>query len=311
MQKCGHLTSKNETQASRSLSKEPVCSNPVFIHLSLFDYKKVKCSERRCPEIGKCMKYHNDCDTIRNPQIVKYRSIKCPNPNCSHDRCQLSRNYLEKIYHPDFYKKKICFEYFSKGVCKYDEFCALAHSYLELKIPLLNFFEIDRDFLLFHFKTEFCPINLFEHDKFLCVYAHNYQDYRRKWSQDLIPQLCKSWDPNSRVEIYETGCPKGFDCRFCHGWKELDYHHTTLKKNPCKKKDSCGRKNLCSYYHSPEDRFDQIESEHFLVVPRNRRFDTPKPLCAVEIINPQKGSNNEKILKSDDSQRDQSMFLPD
>lgn len=33
---------------------------------------------------------------------------------------------------------------------------------------------------MFYYKTEFCPFNLTEHDKSKCVYAHNWQDYRRK-----------------------------------------------------------------------------------------------------------------------------------
>lgn len=270
---------KGPTRRSASHG-EPV--NPLFIQLSLFDFKKVKCPERRYHEIGKCWMYHNDCDMIRDPQRAQYRAIKCPKYNCDHQACGLSRNYLEKMYHPDTYKRKICFEYFARGVCKYDEYCALAHSFLELKIPLLNFFEIDRDFLLFHFKTEFCPFNLFEHDKFLCVYAHNFQDYRRKWSQELTPKVCKDWNPNTRVEVYESACPRGFQCPYCHGWKELDYHHTLLKKVPCKKLGSCERKHLCSYYHSNDDRYAELDGEHFTLVPRNRAFDTPKPLCTVQ-----------------------------
>lgn len=270
--------------------EERRAADPLFLHLSLFDFKKVKCPERRYHEIGKCWKFHNDCDMIRNPRECQYKNIKCPKNNCSHTDCSLSRNYLEKMYHPETYKRKICFEYFSRGVCKYDEFCALAHSFLELKIPLLNFFVIDRDFLLFHFKTEFCPFNLFEHDKFLCVYAHNYQDYRRKWSQDLEPKMCQDWDPNTRVEIYEQACPKGFHCQFCHGWKELDYHKSMLKKVPCKKLGACERKHLCSYYHSNADRYFDIESDHFSVVPCNRVFDAPNSPCSVEITKVKKNT---------------------
>lgn len=271
-------------------------NNPVYIHLSLFDFKKQKCPERRYHEIGRCWMYHNDCDMIRNPVTFAYKNLKCPNNNCSHKSCHMSRNYLEKMYHPDLYKRKICFDYFSKGTCKYDEFCALAHSFLELKIPLLNFFEIDRDFLLFHFKTEFCPFNLFEHDKFLCVYAHNYQDYRRKWSQSLLPQMCKAWNPNLRVEIYENACPKGFDCKYCHGWKELDYHHTVLKKTLCKKKGACERQHLCSYFHPGEPRYTDEESDQFYVVPRNRNFDLEQSLCTVEITNSKKQVSQEMSI---------------
>lgn len=62
----------------------------------------------------------------------------------------------------------------ANGECSYEKYCAFAHSEEELKIKLLHKMTIDIDFLLFHFKSEFCPFQKIQHDKFSCVYAHNY-----------------------------------------------------------------------------------------------------------------------------------------
>lgn len=51
--------------------------------------------------------------------------------------------------------------------------------------PLIHNYAEDDDFYMFYYKTEFCPFNLTEHDKSKCVYAHNWQDYRRK--PDIYP----------------------------------------------------------------------------------------------------------------------------
>lgn len=62
----------------------------------------------------------------------------------------------------------------------------------------------DDDFYMFYYKTEFCPFNLTEHDKSKCVYAHNWQDYRRK--PDLYP-----YEPLVKLTISSlasTGRPK-------------------------------------------------------------------------------------------------------
>ena len=37
----------------------------------------------------------------------------------------------------------------------------------------------NQEFYMFYFKTEWCPYNT-EHNKAQCVYAHNWQDFRRK-----------------------------------------------------------------------------------------------------------------------------------
>jgi hypothetical protein len=58
--------------------------------------------------------------------------------------------------------------------------CAFAHSPEELSIDLLERYKHDTDFYLFHFKTVWCPKSDQKHDREKCVYAHNWQDFRRK-----------------------------------------------------------------------------------------------------------------------------------
>ena len=245
--------------------------NMVFYHLDLASFKKIACKRSSIHDSNKCVFYHGRSDHIRDLATHNYSSIICMDKRCDHLNCGKSKNYLEKLYHLNFYKKKLCIDYYIKGDCNYGSYCALAHDLRELKIPLLNFYKVDLDFLLFKFKTVFCPFNLFEHDKFTCVYAHNYQDFRRKNCQSLVPKLCKFWDLKKRVESYEEGCADGFNCLYCHGWKELDYHHSQLKKKMCKKGWKCERKELCSYFHSKEDQCIESNNneEFFYSVEKN------------------------------------------
>lgn len=58
----------------------------------------------------------------------------------------------------------------------------------------------------------------------MCVYAHNYQDLRRRVDlYDYQPTPCPNWDINQYLEKYDMGCINGLDCNFCHGWKEYEY----------------------------------------------------------------------------------------
>ena len=83
---------------------------------------------------------------------------------------------------------------------------------------------------MFYYKTEWCPFNLTTHDKGLCVYAHNYQDFRRKPNEyDILPEKCENWDLNGKIYKYSDGCPNGYSCIKCHGWKELEYHPLVYK----------------------------------------------------------------------------------
>ena len=93
----------------------------------------------------------------------------------------MAHNNIELLYHPDKYKTQFCRFYPNKlNKCDFGESCAFAHSKNEIAIDLLHIMEPkDPDFYIFYYKTAWCPWNM-DHDKFKCVYAHNWNDYRRK-----------------------------------------------------------------------------------------------------------------------------------
>ena len=79
------------------------------------------------------------------------------------------------------FKTKFCSHYpNSIDKCEYGIYCSFAHSESDIMIELIHNYEFDSDFYMFHYKTVFCPFNLTAHDKSICVYAHNWQDFRRK-----------------------------------------------------------------------------------------------------------------------------------
>ena len=142
----------------------------------------------------------------------------------------------------------------------------MAHSDLELKITPLHLIPIDKNFLFFLLKSEFCPFSKINHDRFKCVYAHNWQDFKRPFNDKIKPVICKNWDKNKEILEYTQGCENGSDCVNCHGWKELEYHVANFKKIPCKALINCDRKDICSFTHGEND----IE-----VVKQNDEFFTP------------------------------------
>ncbi len=127
---------------------------------------------------------------------------------------------------------------------------------------------------MFFYKTEFCPFNLTKHDPSKCVYAHNWQDYRRRpdqYSYEAIP--CYNWKTKDYISIgdYNSGCERGFHCNMCHGWKEQQYHPSFYKTVKCES-EGC-RKGSCPNYHSEKERRmidNDIMSHAFRYVPKNR-----------------------------------------
>jgi hypothetical protein len=91
------------------------------------------------------------------------------------DRCQKAHNRVEEFYHPDKYKAKFCASYIDgSGDCEYGEYCSFAHSESEISVELIDRFELDSDFYMFHFKTVWCPNSDTTHARDACVYAHNW-----------------------------------------------------------------------------------------------------------------------------------------
>ena len=213
-------------------------------------YKTTPCPLTTPHNKRECNNYHSDSEKRRNPKKHFYNKIMCnKSPNCPNKNCQFSHSIIEQLYHPDNYKKKFCKSYFLGNPCNFGVNCALAHSEEELEIRILHHLKIDNDFLLYLFKSEFCPFNKFCPDKFKCVYAHNWQDFKRPFDYKIFPLPCKNWNKNLKLAFYVDGCENGFGCLMCHGWKEYDYHLKNFKKNYCKNGKGCKRKTICSFLH--------------------------------------------------------------
>ena len=108
-------------------------------------------------------------------EICPYVSSKVS--NCQKgDKCDRAHNRVEEFYHPDKYKAKFCSSYLEPNgpPCEYLEFCSFAHNESELSIELIEKYEIDMDFYMFLFKTVWCPYREDDHDRKICVYAHNW-----------------------------------------------------------------------------------------------------------------------------------------
>ena len=123
--------------------------------------------------------YHDE-QKDRRRKLGTYRPEKCqfiknkkPCPNG--DLCTFAHNIVEEMYHPDKYKAKFCSSYTEKtGICNYGSYCSFAHSEAEISVDLIDKFEKDADFYMFHFKTAWCPYNEDNHAREICVFAHNW-----------------------------------------------------------------------------------------------------------------------------------------
>jgi hypothetical protein len=228
--------------------------NPIFLHLDLSIFKTQRCPSNHPHDAKKCFHYHFPSERRRSLCQVFYQKNLCPGKSdCNNEHCPFSHNFVEQIYHADSYKKRYCKDFIEKGRCKYDAYCAMAHSDMELKITPLHLLPVDKNFLLFRFKSEFCPFSKISHDRFKCVYAHNWQDYKRPYSSSIQPSLCKNWDKNKEILEYEQGCERAFHCNFSHGWKEVEYHYLNFKRQPCKMGSECDRREICSFLHGNEE----------------------------------------------------------
>ena len=231
----------------------------VIQHLVLENFKLKACSFNIQHNHKSCPFYHN-CKDKKRPgnfytaDICEYaeREETCPNG----DLCQKSHNRVEQLYRADKYKTKFCSfypNYLEK--CEYGVFCSFAHNENDILVELIHNLVYDDDFFMFKYKTVWCPFNLTQHDKSLCVYAHNWQDYRR--SPHLFhyePNPCPNWKSNDFVINYNEGCNNHFSCTKCHGWKEHEFHPLNYKIKLCPAGRNCTKGRDCSYYHNEVDR---------------------------------------------------------
>lgn len=233
-QKASKKSSKRHNKSQYTdggAGEQPAALNDKGTHLierlDLTAFKVNKCSVKSAHSFRKCIYYHNESDRRRDPTFSYYSSDLCKfietEGSCKFgDKCQYSHSKAEQGYHPEKYRKKFC-SYYKERVhqCPYAKFCSYAHSEEEVQTTLIHNYLRDADFYMFHFKTDFCPYSN-EHDRARCVYAHNWQDYRRDPSKyTYSPVLCRNWNRTKKISSYDQGCPKKFDCQDCHGRNHL------------------------------------------------------------------------------------------
>mmetsp|Transcript_31025 Transcript_31025/g.56385 ORF Transcript_31025/g.56385 Transcript_31025/m.56385 type:complete len:756 (+) Transcript_31025:95-2362(+) len=171
------------------------------------------------------------------------------------DACGFCHSTAELLYHPDFFRKRLCHQ---AKRCPRGRFCAFAHSRQELLVP--HFSEVEEtepteDFITWRFKTQWCPIGG-PHDWENCVYAHTYRDWRRVPSLGYSSRPCPHWVQSVTTgppELsYEHRCPRGMGCPLAHGAKEQLYHPQFYKTSPCSEAN-CKRGALCAFTHGAYD----------------------------------------------------------
>jgi len=221
---------KGKTQQDGK-SIEAIC----FLDLKTFKVKQCTAGSNHNPK--KCLNYH-DYKRDRRRAIGSYSSETCIHTSKSGecqfgDSCVRSHNRVEEFYHPEKYKVKFCSTYPNDTEsCEYGQFCSFAHHTDEITIDMIDDMDRDDDFYMFHFKTVWCPYTEKKHARDECVYAHNWQDFRRKpqkfpYSQEQCPQ----WHSRTFIQVYGDGCQNEFLCPFSHGWKEQEYHPKNYKLN--------------------------------------------------------------------------------
>lgn len=227
-------------------------------HLDISNFKLKPCPHNSQHNHKQCPYYHNSKDRKRpgnffSSDLCEFAENpdSCPNG----DMCPKAHNRVEQLYKPEKYKTKFCGHYpHNLHLCEYGTFCSFAHNEHDITIDLIHNFEYDDDFYMFHFKTVWCPFNLTQHDKALCVYAHNWQDYRRKPNVCTYEPLpCPNWKSTDFIVSYEDGCLLKEKCTKCHGWKELEYHPLNYKTKHCPSKN-CTKGRDCPHYHHMKER---------------------------------------------------------
>jgi len=233
------------------------------------DFKTMPCGlegnmsshDHRC-----CPFYHSERDRRRPVRLEQGAGVVyCAEP-CSDqfddlrqcprgDACLLCHSTAELLYHPDFFRKRLCHQ---AKRCPRGRFCAFAHSRQELLVPHFN--EPDEsqpteDFIAYKFKTQWCPIGG-PHDWENCVYAHTYRDWRRTPSLGYSSRPCPQWVQSVMSGMpemtYADRCPRGMGCPLAHGAKEQLYHPQFYKTSPCSE-GNCKRGSLCAFTHGGYD----------------------------------------------------------
>ena len=175
------------------------------------------------------------------------------------DNCGFCHNMTELLYHPDFFKKRLCGNCSPSNDCpRGAAFCAFAHSREELLVPHFTEEEEENpteEFIAYRFKTQWCPIGG-PHDWERCVYAHTYRDWRRTPHAGYSSKPCPHWTSSLKAGKnpslqYGQRCPLGMACHLAHGAKEQLYHPSFYKTMPCSEK-RCERGVFCAFTHGEQ-----------------------------------------------------------
>lgn len=222
--------------------------------IDLDTFKVFPCTLKELHNHKRCIFYHSPNDRRRAGTF--YSSERCSQFQKSgycpqEDACPKCHNIIEQLYHSDKYKKRMCHDLVTQKYCEYGDYCCFAHSEPELKVELLHEMVKDINFYVWKFKTEWCPF-IHQHNKSICVYAHNWQDFKRN-PMNYSAQPCPNWKYDKYVTVYEEGCINGFGCGFSHGWKEALFHPSVYKTTPCPEMTKCHKGPDCPYYHSMSD----------------------------------------------------------
>jgi len=233
----------------------------------LREFKTAPCSlespashDHRC-----CPFYHSSRDRRRSIPAdgleASYQGEPCPGQFddgrlCTKgDECALCHSTAELLYHPDFFRKRLCHQ---ARRCPRGRFCAFAHARHELLAPHFSEEEeVDpsEEFIASRFKTQWCPVGG-PHDWESCVYAHTYRDWRRVpllgYASHPCPRWANSVASGSPGLSYSERCPYGMACPLAHGAKEQLYHPQFYKTSPCSDPD-CRRGPLCAFTHGEHD----------------------------------------------------------
>lgn len=230
----------------------------------------IECESKTCPNF-----HQPERDFRRRMSDFSYLRERCTRA-CPHPASQHPRNIVEQKYHPQNYKKKYCKDFMFGGDCPYRDFCSSAHSDMELLIKPLHLMRVDLNFLFFRFKSELCPFSWSSHNAFTCVYAHNWQDFKRPYFAELQAERCVHWKAKKHITEYLDACPNGFACTSCHGWKELDFHPANFKKVDCNKCLGPPSRSLASLDHGDADLSINHQTINFHICSfRHRDEETP------------------------------------
>lgn len=126
------------------------------------------------------------------------------------------------------------------------------------------------EFMIYCYKTSFCPLINQKHEWSDCNYAHRQQDFRRSPSSFFYyPERCSAITEDGNWE----NCVDYLDCQYSHTLIEILFNPLHYKLKDCfetipPNKYSCPKMgDLCCYSHSNEERESAFKT--LKVIPKN------------------------------------------